>query len=431
MGQVPRHSSRRKTQASVTTREHARNRRFARAFGVFLAVVLAFAAGFFVRSQPAFVSALGFNLNEGEQVSAAGNALKSTYDAVSARVAEVEDLLSASSLDSYEVQEATHSMLEAMMASTGDPYAAYYDADRYDNYIKETADRSYAGIGVLFADYNGRAYVVDVFEGSEAAAKNVRQGDFVESIDGDGSHVWTMTEVVSALSREDGSSITITWMRPISLDAETGTEFTTTLTCQRYEEPNVSVSMVENVGYIRLRQITQSSADLVKSAVAELMSQGATSLVLDIRDNPGGYLTQAVDIASLFVKSGVLVQIETADGLTTKTASGVTLTEAPLVVLTNEYTSAAAEVLAAALQDNQRATVVGQTTMGKGSVQVVRELSFGGAVRYTAAYYQTPLGHDINGVGVVPNTAVGSSSEDESDTQRLVAIDTARSLAQA
>lgn len=178
-----------------------------------------------------------------------------------------------------------------------------------------------------------------------------------------------------------------------------------------------------------MRQLTQTSADLVKQALADLGSQGALSFVLDIRDNPGGYLTQAVDLASLFVKSGSIVQIETKDGKSVKSATGNVATDKPLVVLVNENTAAAAEVLAAALQENQRATLVGASTLGKGSVQVVRDLSFGGALRYTAAYYLTPQGRTINDVGVTPDVSVGLGGEAGSDNQRSLALETAQSLA--
>ena len=194
--------------------------------------------------------------------------------------------------------------------------------------------------------------------------------------------------------------------------------------------PNVTTELAGTVGYIKLKQITQNADDLVGKAVADLTAQGATSFVLDIRDNPGGYLTQAVDIANLFVKSGVIVEVQTLDGSSTKTASGPVATEAPLVVLVNGYTSAAAEVLAAALQDNKRAQVVGTQTLGKGSVQVVRELSFGGALRYTAAYYKSPLGHDINDVGVLPDKTVAAGGDAASDAQKRLALETAESLVQ-
>lgn len=427
MAKEGRHRGRERKLAVLTKQEKERGRRVLRFFAFFLVVVVAFVAGFAVRSQTAFVQSLGFPVSSDEAAATASSKnLKSTYDSISARVEEVEDLLADNSLDAVDLEKATYSMLDGLLKATGDPYAAYFNPERYNSYIKETTERTYAGIGVLFSEYNGRAYVADVFEGSEAEAKGVRQGDFVEAIDGDSSRIWSLVEVVNSLAREEGTNVVVTWMRPISLDAETGSEFTTTLECRRYEEVNVTTELVNDVGYIRLRQITQNSSDLVKSAVTDLTGQGAVAFVLDIRDNPGGYLTQAVDIASLFIKSGVVVEIQTIDGVSSKTVSGVTVTDAPLVVLVNGYTSAASEVLAAALQDNQRAEVVGQTTLGKGSVQVVRELTFGGAVRYTAAYYLSPLGHEINGVGVVPTIMVGAT--EDSDAQRLVAIDTAHSL---
>ncbi len=396
---------------------------------MFIIIVIAFVAGFAARSNIQLMQALGMQAPDvSEQVANSTNP-KTTYNALSARIGEVEDIISTYSMDNIELQDATKLMIANLMQSTQDPYATYFNSEDYENYIKETADKPYSGIGVLFGDYDGRAYVVDVLDGSEAQARGVSQGDFVEAIDGDSSHKWSTIEVIGALAREDGSNVIITWMRPISLDATRGTEFTTTLTCHEYTEQNVTYELNENVGYVRIRQITSNVSELVEKAVDDLLSQGASAFVLDIRDNPGGYLTQSLDTASLFIQSGVLVGIETKDGTTTRSASGNTITPAPLVVLVNEYTCAATEVLASALQDNQRATVVGQTTMGKGSVQVVRELTFGGAVRYTAAYYLTPLGHAINGVGVVPDIAVADDPQDpENDNQLAVAFDVARSL---
>ncbi len=414
--------------ATATLRERMRNRRIARVMVGFILIVAAFALGFFVRSQVAFVASLGFPVEEAVPTTQSKDALKSTYNSVSARVDEVETLLSDNSLEDVDLDEATIEMLTALMESTNDPYAAYFDPERYEAYIKEAAQRSYAGVGVLFSEANGRAYAIDVFGGSVAEAAGVQQGDIILAIDGDRSHDWSMGEVVNALARNDGDQVVITWMRPSTLDAEKGTEFTTTLETHAYEEVNVTATLNDGVGYVRLQQITQNAADLVRTAVNDLTAQGATAFVLDVRDDPGGYLTQAVDIASLFVQSGVLVQVETESGTSTKTASGETITTAPLVVLVNGYTTSAAEVLTAALQDNQRATVVGSPTRGKGSVQVTRELTFGGGVRYTAAYYLTPLGHEINGVGIIPDILVEAEEGSATDTQLMIALDTARSL---
>lgn len=431
MADTKRQNAAKAKRAAMSGRERVRNKRVAFWMVALLVVVAAFVAGFLARSNLPLMASLGFQIEEAPASAASTPASakpKTTYDSLSMRVSEVEDMLEAYSFDDVRLDEATGSMLADLMASTEDPYAAYYTAERYEEHMLENSERNFSGVGVLFGDYNGRAYAIDVLEGSEAQAEGVQQGDFVVAIDGDSSHVWSAAEVIGALSRDDGESVVMTWMRPISLDAMTGQDFVTTLVCRSYDVQNVTYEMVDNVGYVKLRQVTGNASQLVREAVESLTAQGALAFVLDISDNPGGYLTQSLDIASLFVQSGVLVGIETLDGVSTRAASGATITAAPLVVVTNGYTSGVAEVLAAALQDNNRATTVGQTTTGKGSVQVIRELSFGGAVRYTAAYYLTPLGHDINGVGVAPDIDVANPEGSEENFQLQVAIDTARSL---
>ena len=401
---------------------------------VFLAVILvavSFVGGFALRSQTELVASWGIPVSDGEREALAAAAANNTFESVSARVGDVEDILSTYFMDEIDLTAATYSMLDDLMKSTGDPYATYYNPDLYNTYIKETTERSYAGIGVVFADYNGRAYVSDVFEGSEAEAKGVQQGDFLTSIDSEDVSAWSMTEVVNALAKDEGATVSVTWMRPASLDAQTGEQFTTTLTCKVYEEANLTTALSDGVGVVKVRQISSNAAELVDQATKSLVEQGAGAIVLDLRDNAGGYLTQAVDIASLFVNSGVLVQIQGNDGpATTKSAAGdAPYKDVPLVVVVNRYTAAAAEVLAASLQDNERADVVGETSMGKGSVQVVRELDFGGAVRYTAAYYLTPQGEPIDNVGIVPQVGVvNGEGEDGADSQLATGIDIARSL---
>ena len=144
--------------------------------------------------------------------------------------------------------------------------------------------------------------------------------------------------------------------------------------------------------------------------------------MLDARDVPGGYLTQAVEIASLFIPSGTVVQIQTKDTTTVKAADGESVTALPLVVITNGRTAGSAEVLAAALQEAGRATIVGTTTQGKGTVQVMQPLSFGGALRYTAANYLTSNGRAIEGSGVLPDITVSNT-----DSQLMVALEVAAS----
>lgn len=420
-----------KQRAAMAEREHRRNKRILRLLCFVVAIAVAFVAGFALRSQDQFLVSLGFSIPGVQKAGTQSTDVKkSPYDSISARLSEVEDVLAKSDLNGYDLDEATKEVFKGFSSACDDKYFEYLDPSRYASFVKDSSDGAYNGVGVLFSDYNGRALVSDVFSGSAAEAAGVQQGDVLVGIDGDTSHDWSVTETISGLSRNAGETVVVTWMRPSSVGAETGTSYTTALTCSSYKEQNVTYSLDGTVGYIRVRQITQDTADNVSAALADLIDQGATSFVVDLRDNPGGYLTQAVDVANLFIKTGVIVEVQTSTGTSPKSASGKTATDLPLVVLTNGYTSGAAEVLAAALQDNQRATIVGETTIGKGSVQVVHELSFGGAIRYTAGYYKSPLGHDIDGVGVIPDIAI-SSSVGGTDPQLVLAVETAQNKEKA
>ena len=412
----------------------ARNYHFIRVFLIIILLFVMFIAGFIVRGYPNFLASLGFpesitGIKQSDIVDANASK-KDVYNSLSARVSEVEDILATDSLDTYNLDVVTESALGAFAEACDDPYLRYYSEGRYASLNAQS--EGYSGIGVLFSEHNGQAYVVDVFEGAPAQTEGVREGDFVVSINGDNSQTWSRSEVAAVLSQLKGSSVVITWRRPESIEADGGEEFTTTLMCEEYGEKNVTRDYSEDrrVGYIKVKQLTQDSASLVQKAIKKLKEQGAAAFVLDLRDNPGGYLSEAVGIAGEFMRSGTVVEVQTKDGISAKTASGQPATDAPLVVLANKNTAAAAEVVVAALKESQRAhAIVGTTTLGKGSVQVLRDLTFGGALRYTAAYYLTPEGHAIDKVGVAPTVTLGASAE--GDSQRDYAIELAGSLVPA
>ncbi|WP_165045217.1 S41 family peptidase [Adlercreutzia sp. ZJ138] len=414
---------------AAASERHARIRlvRLVKVMLFALLLCTVFVMGFVVRGQSNLLESLGFpryaadvDRNPGATVSG------DTYDSIGARMEEVEGITKNYSLNTYDLDVATHKVLDAFSEATADPYFDYFDADRYAVLLQEASGIT-SGIGVLFSEKDGRAYAADVFEESAAQAAGVQQGDTVIAIDGERDHDWTMTEVTSRLLQAEGDPVIITWRRASAAEGDDDISYTTTLDCSSYSIKNVETRLEGTTGVITLRQLSQNSTELVANAVADLRIQGATSFVLDLRDNPGGFLTQAVNIASLFVESGTIVNISTRESdETARTATGDAITDAPLVVLVNGHTGAAAEVLAAALQDNERAILVGEKTLGKGSVQVMRALSFGGALRYTAAYYQTPLGHDIDGVGIAPNITVSPSGED--DNQMQLALETALSV---
>ena len=161
------------------------------------------------------------------------------------------------------------------------------------------------------------------------------------------------------------------------------------------------------MGYISISSFDGSPDEDVRGAIEELESQGAQGYVVDLRNNLGGLLDQAVKVTSLFQSSGNVVEVASrGDGTARFDVTGEAMTDKPLTVLVNGYSASASEIMAASLQQNGRATLIGTKTFGKGSVQTVTPLSFGGAVKFTIAHYHTPDGSDIDGVGITPDIVV-------------------------
>lgn len=384
------------------------NASIVKVLGACILVCAVFFAGFLVRGNDQLLQALGFSdINVSEDQNAGMTVTGNTYDSISARVAEVEGTLSQESLDTYDLNTATKAVLDSFLASAGDPYLRYFDEQSYQAYLSNAAHAD-SGVGVLFGEIEGECYVFDVFENSEAALAGVHEGDSIVSIDGSEQDTWSMPDVVNALSRDDGQSVFITWQRSNDDPLNPGEIYSTNLIYTASTATNIHSSVDGSVLYIEISQLASDSSSVVRQVIENNASGDISGIILDLRDIPGGYLTQAVDIASLFISSGTVVQIQTNDNVTTKSADGQSITQLPLVVLVNERTSGSAEVLAAALQESGRATVVGQTTQGKGSVQVMQPLSFGGALRYTAATYLTAAGRAIDGAGVYPDVEVAS-----------------------
>lgn len=408
-----------------TTKVESSNKRNAsivKVLGACIFVCVVFCAGFMVRGNTDLLNAMGFSSLDVDTETNPGLTVSGdTYDSLSARVAEMEGVLKKSSMDDYDLGQVTTKVLSSYAESTGDPFLKYYDETSYRAYLASTKNPE-AGIGVLFGENEGKCFASDVFEDSSAAAAGIETGDYVQSIDGVSKSSWSIPEVLDALSRSEGESVYVTWNRPSQKQGENGTTFSTTLTFSSSSQDNVTWSVRDGVCTIDVKQITSDSASMVQNALNDSTSKGAQAFVLDLRDVPGGYLTQAVDITSLFIQNGVVVQIETVSGTTSRSAAGDSVSNAPLVVITNGRTAGCAEVLAAALQESGRAEIVGEKTQGKGSIQAMQPLSFGGAIRYTAAYYLTPSGRQIDGNGITPNVETSHVA-----TQDSVAFDSARS----
>ncbi len=359
---------------------------------------------------------------------------------VAMRLYKVAQKLDSNGLYKIDLDSATQGAIEALLNSTGDAHTEYYTPDAYKTYMQYTSG-SYSGIGVVIGLCGNYTVVTNVYDDTPAAKAGVKVGDVVVSVDGN-KQDWTPSSFTDALKRDDGQNVSVEWLRPTedsltelgeamladkqaneqSQSSESsathakavvlsGETIQTEMEYGPITIPNIDYELKDSVGYIYLSSFNLESGDAVREAVKQLEAQGAKSLVLDLRNNGGGYVSQASKIVSAFEGEGVMMQIKTTSSTEEQYASGEKITDLPLVVLVNENSASASEIVASALKDDKRATVVGTVTYGKGTVQDLVPLSFGGAIKYTVAEYLSANGDTINEVGVTPDIEVGQFEE--------------------
>jgi len=289
------------------------------------------------------------------------------------------------------------------MVSALDPHSAFLDADEYDE-IRASTTGSYPGVGIEVAAEPEGIKVLRPIEGSPAFRAGIQSGDLIVAIDGEDIGV-DLDHAIQRMRGPAGSRITLTLAR-------SGAPAPIVVALQRAQ---VAVHSVEHAmlepgyGYLRITNFSETTAEDVDRAIADLerSSRGALSgLVLDLRNNPGGVLEAAVEVSDLFLDSGIIVTAEgrTSDSRFRMEASpGDELAGARMAVLVNGASASAAEILAGALKDHQRAVLVGRTTYGKGSVQTVMPLSNGRAIKLTTSRYFTPSGASIQEKGITPD----------------------------
>lgn len=347
---------------------------------------------------------------------------------VGVRVDEVRRMLDGQALEPPSETSATVGAINGMLKSNGDKYAEYFD-QRHFTYMNEETAGSFGGIGVVLGETSGTATVLEVYKGTPAEKGGVRKGDRFSKIDKEKRATWTTDDVVKRVRGPEGTQVTITFIRPSEKK-----EYTTTLTRAKIKVPNVKSEMIGKVGYIRLGEFNGESDKDLRAAIESLGKKGAKSYILDLRDNPGGLLSQAVAVSSLFIKDGIIVKVEErGKEPESYRATGDVATKLPLVVLVNENSASASEIFGGAIQDYGRAKLVGVKTFGKGSVQTIQDVSFGGGVKFTIAHYLTPKGRAINGKGLTPDIVVAMPFEKQmdrkTDIQLKRAIEEAKKLA--
>jgi carboxyl-terminal processing protease len=355
---------------------------------------------------------------------------------VGAAVDDINRLLKDRALEPPSETSATIGAIQGLLESGGDKYATYLSKTHYKAFNEETMG-AFGGIGVVLGqNQDGQAYVVEVYKDTPAQRAGMKAGDVFGSIDGETRAKWTTEEVVKRVRGEEGTKVKLVMSRPAKDVHDEPTNVPFEITREKINYPNIMSELNGNVGYIRVGQFNAKAADDITKAVADLTKQGAKGFVLDLRDDPGGLLDQAVDVSSLFIADGTIVRVDERNKPEqVLTATGNKITDAPMAVLINGSSASASEIVAGALQDYGRAVLVGEQSFGKGSVQTIEELPNGGAVKFTIAHYLTPKKRVINGIGLTPDVIVVMDREKQmerkTDTQLQKAIEVVKSKVKA
>lgn len=322
------------------------------------------------------------------------------------KVAEVMEYLVSHHLSRPEADVLTESAIEGMIAALNDPYTEYLSPEELSFFVN-SLEGEFSGIGIeLEAALPGRScpVVTRVLPGSPAAATGLRVGDEIVSVDGEKTAGRPLSEVVQKIRGPEGSLVRLTVRR------EGKGEFDLEVKRAQIAGPTCEWEIADdNTGYIHIQSFGTRTAGEFRSALDAMLKAGIKGLVLDLRNDPGGYLQAAVDIAGNFLPPGTTVVTaidrdgEREEMRTPPDAAGRRL---PLAVLVNQYTASAAEVLAGALGDYKAATLVGTRTFGKGVVQAVVPLSSGGALKMTVARFLTPRGFSLEKKGLLPQRIV-------------------------
>jgi carboxyl-terminal processing protease len=288
-----------------------------------------------------------------------------------------------------------------LLGALEDPYAKYYDEDAFDD-LNTMLEGGFSGIGVVIEETPKGLVIVTVFEGTPAAEEGLEEGERIISVDGTPVDKHPTDVIVDRIKGEEGTDVTL------GLAGGSKGKREVTLTRARIELPNVeSRRLSDGSGYIQMRQFTKDVSDDIRDEVTRLVNKGAEGIVLDLRGNPGGLLAEAVDVGSIFIEDGAIVEVkERGHQERTYNAEGDAFEDLPLVVLVNKSSASASEIVAGAIQDADRGVLVGERTFGKGTVQTIHRLEAGGGVKYTTAKYFTPSGDSIEEVGVKPDRAV-------------------------
>lgn len=289
-----------------------------------------------------------------------------------------------------------------------DPYSSYMTKKEYDSWMTNI-ESEYSGVGITFSmDMDGRYVVISVEKDSPAEAAGIKAGDILLKVDG--KTYDDMDIFATAIRGEKGTVVKLTYSRD-------GKEKTVSITREKIVQHSVYSEILDDgTAYIAISSFIDNTAEDFSNALEDVEKKGADKLILDLRNNGGGLLTTCIDVADEFLDEGTVVYVEGRTGKREDYSAKDGKTDLETVVLVNENSASAAEILAAALQDNG-CILVGNTTFGKGVIQSTAELKDGSALKWTIMQYFSPKGNVINKKGVTPDHEVEIPENSETDTQ--------------
>ncbi len=358
-----------------------------------------------------FVGMKVYEAVDSKNVAKKGTAESVVSEDTEKKLEAIEDVI-----DEYYYQDAdidvdamTEGMYAGMVNALGDPYSVYYTEEEWNDMMQDTAG-IYYGIGAyLMIDPNtGLGKISGVIENTPAEEAGLRADDLLYLVDGESTMGMELSEIVTRVKGEEGTKVHLTIYREgetdyLEIDVER----------RQIEAPTVKYEMLENdIGYIQITEFDEVTTDQFTEALAVIKGSGAKGLVLDLRGNPGGSLNVVVDIARQILPKGLIVYTEDKYGERDEyTCDGRNELDMPLAVLVNGNSASASEILAGAIKDYHKGTLVGTTTFGKGIVQRVLPLTDGTALKLTISAYYTPNGNNIHGVGIEPDVVCEFDSD--------------------
>ena len=326
--------------------------------------------------------------------------------------------------DTYYIQVDSGKLMEGayagLMEGLEDPYSQYISAKEYENYMASMLG-SYSGVGMSFYNNDDSVLeVIQVYRNSPAEEAGMKPGDIILEVDGKAFTGPESTEAATAIRGREGTSVTIKYRRD-------GKEDTVTMVRAQITVETVSYEMLEgedNIGYIQIDSFESGTGADFKAALADLTQLGAKGLVIDLRNNGGGLVDQAIKVADEIMNQGTVVYTEDHDGKRSYYNTNTGRTALPYVLLVNEYTASASEILAAGVQDNKEGKIVGTKTFGKGIIQSIYPIfDDGSAIKLTTMQYFSPSGNTIHKVGITPDYVVELKADDDTDYQLQKALE--------